>query len=43
MSVRLTAFANLANELGSLTVSMGEMLVRASAQRDRSTYYEDHF
>ncbi|MEZ5185578.1 MAG: hypothetical protein R2720_07515 [Candidatus Nanopelagicales bacterium] len=43
MSVRLTAIAHLANELGSMTVSMTGMLVRASASRDRTTYYEDHF
>ncbi len=43
MTNRLTAFAHLANELGSLTVSMGGLLVQASTRRDRSTYYEDHF
>jgi hypothetical protein len=45
MPIRLTAFANLANELGSMTVSMGGLIVRASAQRrnGRTTYYEDHF
>jgi hypothetical protein len=38
---RLTAFANLANELGQLTISMGGIIVRT--RRDRTTYYEDHF
>ena len=43
MSNRLNAFANLATELGSMTVSMGGMLLRASTRRPRTTYYEDSF
>ncbi len=42
MSNRLNAFANLANELGMMTVSMGGLLLRAS-RRPRTTYYEDSF
>jgi len=42
MPVRLTAFARLANELGSMTVSMGGLFVTARVRRHR-TYYEDHF
>ncbi len=43
MPVRLNAFANLANLLGSMTVSMGQMLIETPSRRDRITYYEDHF
>ncbi len=43
MSVRLNAFANLANLLGSMTVSMGQILIQTPSRPDRSTYYEDHF
>lgn len=41
MLIRLTAFANLAGLLATLPFAIGETIL--SSQRDRSTYYEDHF
>lgn len=43
MHVRLTALASLAGQIGSMTVSMGGMLVRARVRREPATVYEDHF
>lgn len=41
MQNRLAAFANLAGELGQMTMSMGGIIVRT--RRRRTAYYEDHF
>ncbi len=41
MPTRLTAIAHLTTELASVTLTMGQLLVRT--QRDRTTMYEDSF
>ncbi len=43
MTSRLTAVAQLAGQLGSLTVSMGGLLVRPATLRDRGAVLEDDF
>jgi hypothetical protein len=44
MQVRLSAFANLANEIGHMTRSFGGILVQATTTRERTLgYSEDHF
>ncbi|MEZ5158527.1 MAG: hypothetical protein R2687_06810 [Candidatus Nanopelagicales bacterium] len=43
MTSRLTAAAQLAGQLGSLTVSIGGLLVRPATLRDKGAVLEDDF